>query len=623
MIEAIKEIGDYALRKDNKNPDNPIEIIVEDPASSPTYKHVLAIMLNETEKGFEYEGIRHEEYSKEKKEKYLYKKGSSKGIDFSPTSRITISAKTNSTETLDNKIIPFFKKTSNDKGGALSEVDLRFLKKIHICLESNKDIIFGDLNQKINNYGRNENGIITILLKSSEEHYKYVGELDVFKQILVQYFSEDLYRSTTYKLDSISYKQICSVCKKLSEEVYGLVTTYKFYTVDKPGFVSGGFDRSKSWKNYPVCIKCALSLEAGKQHVEEYYRYNSYRLNYYIIPKLLQQNGSDDIYSLLDKFKDNIQDKNLTIKREYGNLLSESEDDAFEMLSEQSNVLSNNILFYEKDNAAFRILLYVEDVLPSRLRKLFATKRIVENKSLFKNFTWNDQPQPFTFGNIWHFYPKDKEQDQSKYFLEITNNIFKSRKIDYIFLLKGINNKIKKDFKKGYSTKVSIFKGLQLLDYCNTLGILNNFNGGVNMDKDISELFDGENTYIDQKANLLFSEFPEFFNQPAKKAVFLQGVLNQFLFKIQLRKRGSTPFRTKLQGLNIDEKLVKKLFPAIQNKLEEYGENYYRDLEASISKYMIQAGNNWNLSKDEISFYYVLGMNLSDLFKKEGEKVNE
>lgn len=618
MIEAIKDIGEYALKKNKQNPDNPIEIIVEDVASSPTYKHVLAIMLNEDNNGFEYAGIQHEEYSKEKKEKYLYKKGSSKGTDLSPTSRITESEKT-----FNNKTIAWFKKVVSDKDLLLQETELQYLKNIYKCLESNKNDILKDLNEKIKSFGKNENGIITLLLIPNNDHPKYIGEINVFQKIMVHYFSEDLYHSVTYKIDSIAYGQICSVCKNKSEEVYGLVTTYTFYNVDKPGFVSGGFDRSESWKNYPVCIKCALSLEAGKQYIEEYFKYNSYGLNYYIIPKLFQQNGNDHIYKSLEDYRKSVIDGNLSIKKEYGNLLSETEEDAFEILSKQSNVLSNNLLFYEKSNAAFRILLYVEDVLPSRLRELFETKRIVDKKSIFKNFIWNDHSLSFTFGNIWHFYPKNREKDDSKYFLEITNNIFTSRKVDYTFLLKGIINKIRKDFVNNYNTNISTFKGLQLLDYLNTLNLLSKLNGGINMNRDSSELFSGRDTYIDKKASLLFGEFPDFFNQSAKKAIFLQGVLNQFLFDIQWQERKATPFRTKLQGLNLDEKLVKKLLPEIQNKLEEYGKNYYRDLEASISKQMLQAGDGWNLSKDEISFYYVLGMNLSYLFKKEGDKANE
>jgi CRISPR-associated protein Csh1 len=137
-----------------------------------------------------------------------------------------------------------------------------------------------------------------------------------------------------------------------------------------------------------------------------------------------------------------------------------------------------------------------------------------------------------------------------------------------------------------------------------------------------------------QKINHFFSEFVDFFDNDAKKAVFLEGVLVQKLLNIQRlpevsnAQPGKEPFRPRLKGLKLDEKQVKKLLPEIQNKLEEYGKNYYRTLESIISKYFISAGNRWKISNDEISFYFVLGMNLSYIFKikkesSDGDEENE
>ena len=116
---------------------------------------------------------------------------------------------------------------------------------------------------------------------------------------------------------------------------------------------------------------------------------------------------------------------------------------------------------------------------------------------------------------------------------------------------------------------------------------------------------------------MFFNKYFDFFNNNAKKAIFLVGVLSQYLLNIQYQERKATPFRVKLKGLKLDEKQIKKLLPEIQNKLEEYGKNYYRDLESIISNYFVSSGSGWNVTNDEISFYFVLGMNLSYLFKKE------
>ena len=130
---------------------------------------------------------------------------------------------------------------------------------------------------------------------------------------------------------------------------------------------------------------------------------------------------------------------------------------------------------------------------------------------------------------------------------------------------------------------------------------------------------------MDEKINKFFNEFEDSFDSNTKKAVFLEGVLTQKLLNIQYQERKATPFRIKLKGLNLDERQIKKLLPEIQNKLEEYGKNYYKSLESIISKYFVASGTNWNMSNNEISFYFTLGMNLSYLFKtkKEGDDNNE
>ena len=74
MIEAIRNIGEYALEKNEKNVNDPLEILIDNPANRDT-KNILFILLDEENGEFKYHGIETEEYSKDKLEKYLYRKG--------------------------------------------------------------------------------------------------------------------------------------------------------------------------------------------------------------------------------------------------------------------------------------------------------------------------------------------------------------------------------------------------------------------------------------------------------------------------------------------------------------------------------------------------------------------
>jgi CRISPR-associated protein Csh1 len=92
------------------------------------------------------------------------------------------------------------------------------------------------------------------------------------------------------------------------------------------------------------------------------------------------------------------------------------------------------------------------------------------------------------------------------------------------------------------------------------------------------------------------------------------------LLNIQFTDKKATPFRDKLHGLRMNEALIKRLLPEIQNKLEEYKKNYYRDLEEIITRYFVLSGVNWIESNDDLSFYFVLGMNSYKLFNDADEE---
>ena len=113
-----------------------------------------------------------------------------------------------------------------------------------------------------------------------------------------------------------------------------------------------------------------------------------------------------------------------------------------------------------------------------------------------------------------------------------------------------------------------------------------------------------------------FEEFEQTFDEPAKKAAFLEGVLTRFLLDWQYANRGSTPFKAKLYSLNLDEQRLKKLLVDLESKLMEY-DLQYSWLKELIARYLIEAGNNWKLPKEEISYYFVLGLSLGRLFKPE------
>jgi CRISPR-associated protein Csh1 len=606
MIEAIRNIGEYALEKEEKSTDDPLKILIDNPANRGT-KNILFILLNEENEKFKYRGIEIEEYSNEKLEKYLYRKGSgARGTDVTPISMVTDVEKT-----FEIKILNWFKNYNSDKNNKNE-----MLQNIYLCIKEDKEKILQDLKEK----SALENNIISFKING-----RYLGDFEIFRNILVNKASENFYKK--FGKISKSEDMLCSICKKKSGEVYGFVSTFNFYTVDKPGFVSGGFQQKDAWKNYPVCLNCALTLEEGKKYLGDNLSFSFYGFKYLLIPKFLKgvnKNIQKDIFKKIE-----IQKDPRFGKKEIKHLTSD-ENEVLDLMSEQGNYLNNNFLFYSApkgfNGAVFNILLYIEDILPSRLKQLFKAKEVIDQEEIFQNCEidiYQDRkkigkgPLEFNFGILRTFFPRiSNSRTFNKYFLDITNKIFTNKPVEYNFLLNFVVKKIRDDFVKNYPTKIDTMKAFMLLNYLKELKILKLKKEEKMETEDLfTQEREGEETK--ERVELFFDKFSNFFNSDVKRAVFLEGVLSQYLLNIQYRERKATPFRIKLKGLRLDEKQIKKLLPEIQNKLEEYRKNYYRDLESIISNYFVSSGNDWNISNDEISFCFVLGMNLSYLFKRE------
>ncbi|MBW2632285.1 MAG: TIGR02556 family CRISPR-associated protein, partial [Deltaproteobacteria bacterium] len=161
-----------------------------------------------------------------------------------------------------------------------------------------------------------------------------------------------------------------------------------------------------------------------------------------------------------------------------------------------------------------------------------------------------------------------------------------------------------------------------LLNFLAELGILSK--GGVRMDikiiDDLKESFSSEDKTYSEKIERFFAAHGGFFDCAPKKAYFLTGVLVRKVLNIQFKANNATPFQKKLHGLRLSESIIKNVSKEAQAKLEQYKKNYYRELETIISQYMTICNKNWQITNDEISFYFTTGMNLADLFKTKKEE---
>ena len=562
MLAAIKQIGDLCD--------------IDTPSKRPSEAEVIIIKINTGKQA--YEGTEIEDFDSDKLALYMFKEGRSKGNVPSPFCPLTEASRTL------KKIQAWLKYCTEIKDGNLSD-SMPMINSALNMLQSQNDSIIADISRWSESIPKKTRKFLTLKIND-----KYPGQYQIFKKSI-----EDMDERRRKKSLSIG---TCSICGSPDKEVSGTTDVFKFYTIDKPGFIAGGFKESDAWKNYPVCSDCKLSLERGKKFIEEHLNFKFYGLNYLLIPVLIigDQALFKEIVTKLVGTKQNFSLKEDTKRR-----LTDDEREILDDLSSMNDTLAINILFLQRQQSAERILLLIEDVLPSRLKRLFDAKDYVDK--IFNN----DGNRGYTFGSLRCFFSKSDEnkktQDLNKYFLDIIDNIFRGQKISLQFLMKFFMSVIRRAIINDDHFGFRVSDGLKTLLYLQFLGLTNIKEENL-MEKGLYEDF--------------FERYGKALNTPAIRGIFLLGVLTQLLLNKQYAERDNKPFLKKLKGLKMDENDIKKLLPEVQNKLEEYDsfDRGKRLIASEASKYLLEAGNDWKMPADEINFYFACGMNLADEIAK-------
>jgi len=613
VIEAVSRVGDYVQR--NNSGDDLLSTFIENPNSNGKYKFVLIVVLNEKNGKYNFSRVDVEEFNRF--QKYLYKKGAPNGTDATPTSKIAGDLE----KTFRNRFLKWFQ---NYDSYNLSKEEKEDLRRMNTAISDQAEEISAGLQEKFSLKGSKDNAIITLGIEQDGE-LRYPEDIPVFRNILLRK-GKDKYYVKKSQGESKGLEAACSVCKERKDEVYGFAIPWTFHTFDKPGFIAGGFRVSESWKNTPVCFDCATHLELGKKYVEERLDFSFYGFRYLLVPKLALGGDFQDVLRILAG-KD--QKRKQKLSGEVRKSITSDEEEILDIVQEMNDFISNSLIFYKKEQSSYRILLLIEGVLPSRLKKLFDAKDKIDARFKVYNDLLLSEAQKeknrleFNFGVVRRFFPQEsKNRTFDKIFLEVVNKTFVGDKIDYYLLMDFIMRRARDAFIEGYPTNIATLNGFLLLHYLEELNLLRDYKEELremNEQGGLKSIEDLEGLPMERKVERFFEANKSFFTSDSKKATFLEGVLAQKLLNIQWMDKKATPFRTKLHGLKMNQALIKRLLPEIQNKLEEYGKNYYRDLESIIAQHFILAGENWIETDNELSFYFVLGMDMQKLFKNEKE----
>ncbi|MGB9762274.1 MAG: TIGR02556 family CRISPR-associated protein [Caldimicrobium thiodismutans] len=584
MLKAIRDIGEKEAVKEKedkgKKDERLYDKIEADKVIIIKFNKEGKIEFNEEDKN-----VVGEDFKKDFIEKYFYKKAKSNNPPtYTPTlplNKKEVGKTVNNLKKVLKKIADNLEKEKvllSNIVDSLDKLEIEKIEKEIEKIEKEKALlsnIIDSLNKlKIKEIEKKINSNKEKLLLTIKIGESYIGEIPLFKEAVKRFVSEEGEKSRSIGL--------CSICLKDNVEVSGDISPFKFYTIDKPGYVAGGFKKEISYKNFPICYECRDYMRIGRERIEKDLKFSLLGLPYYIIPEFTARNIEDidnEIFNILF----NTEYRTTILSKRERKILMADEREILDLLSEKGDFLILNFLFLEKSNSSEKIHLYMQGIYPSRLKELFKIKGYTEELLDLKDFRYT---------TIGKFFFEDGSQ---KYFLEIIDKTFRGLRIEDKFIIPFLNARVRS-------------------------AILNNENY-------IKEIQDAYAVYLFIKMagkevsmeNLKTQSLEEFIDSlptldtSTKKYLFLMGVLTEKILNIQRKQlEGNKPFIKKLKSLKMNKEDIKELLPALRIKLEEYDNFDYmsRKIFELASEYIAKEDNLNRMSVTEINFYFSIGMGM-------------
>lgn len=619
--KAIAQIGHWQLEQ-NKDLD-PVDLYIENMFPDKDYQMLLLVFEFASENEVltcAYKGIDIEKVKKDSSSyrKYAYRKGTS-----GRAGDVTITTKISNTKKLENiRDLQFLK----FKDCAENEKEFTLFKLIESEYKARYTTIKSEVESILKGSPKEEKESLGISMVVDEDsNRKYLNDFSTVRQIIAEAYLDS--KISQNNKESKTESKHCSVSGQVADDIYGFAAPFKYSSPDKPGFISGFFNKEKFWRNYPVSSKEALALEYGKRYIKQHLTGYFYGQEFLFVPHPIIRSNNNELEMIVELLKDafaTAREKKISKEER-----SDAEEYVQKIIARQENYFYLDILFYSEDKKteAISIEMMLEEILPSRFHKLFVeVPDLVNRNPLFKNaivIKKVEQDLKFSFGIVRDFFG-DK-------FLDIVQRIFVCKPISKAFLFERIIGVIRKNYNESHTQDKwtepagwSVLKAIMLINYLQELGIIENNKTYNYMDTSTIEKKSGR--FNLDAFNQFVKENESFLDSDIKAGIFAVGVMVRFLFDIQHANLSNTPFENKLRGYKLNPELLMQVYTEALDKIQKYQKNFYvyGDLREVISHYFVTKKQELvSLSNNELSFYFVAGLEMGRKFKNNKEENNQ
>ena len=492
-------------------------------------------------------------------------------------------------------------------------------KKSFLRLDKFKDITQNKLIDYIGDKKINYKNMQNILKEYSSKDIlgstrkNFVDELNIFSlKINDQYITETKYsddyvdivyfeRQGRFFDDSekmVEKNALCGTCSEKKQVTGKINIPTKFYVTSSPYFFEN-LNKNNAYKSFGICQECYQEVMVGISKVEQDYFGRLFnRLNYYVIPKNIDENINYE--RVLELIKDIFADRP---KSDEGHLKK------IKNISRQAN-FKMDFLFWRPDQASFIVLDSINDVSYYQIKTIFRKLREINQDTY--GYDSDARNYMLYFNDLyWLLFPNKnshKNPDSKLYrkeMLNIFDSIMNAQDIYYNYLIRKFMIIFNKSYYFNKNNRKELIKHpLKMNLMLSWLSQITNLKGGYNVregsnfteieDEDIRKFFEVHSeTYEDNSY---------------RQGLFLLGVLMNQVLKEQQKENKSANILDKLSFDGMPVRRVKKFTKDITEILNIYDKYNVNQLLHAQMIDRLQGIENSSLNKDEVVFYILSGL---------------
>lgn len=625
MLRQLQELGDYLITHKNRGGLSDY-LTLEKLSNEET---LLAIQFIEDNGGYVYDGVAAYDLAGHEEE-ILYLKDWHNTHDDTPTSKIhridTIDEKENRDGAVRNDAIDWIFEGWFEKE---PDADSPLVESTLSEYTEKEAVIRSDAKETWQSVEEPDSCVLTVQFKDSNGEMQFIDSFDLFVDTVRAKAAENW--SEKHSTTSRGEDEHCTLCHEQRAAVYGFAFPLPFYTVDNRKHAPD-FQQADSWQNLPLCEECAFKLRVAGNFIKDtsFSLYLGDTIEYYVIPNFPLEGPVDD--AVMDAIVDD-----RSSDREYSFMQAEG---IYEEYDDPDYPLTLDLVFYTTSQSSQQIERYISDVEPPWMREADNTLREVyseiygREKLAALDYELDDPESLKQLDRlIYNTLPglnDDSFADPEAYWdeaLTIIEAILKRDTVEYDRLLSMFDAELQSRFQndenyRGYTLRVFL-----LLTFLNRMGVLQN--EGVSSVQSYEEIMADWGKNAPEDLDQFFEEFPDAFDNPAKRAVFVEGVLAQHLMDVQSQVRsGDPPLRKQLSGLQLTVERAREFLPRLFQDIDAYDRKsdfpvQYRALREAAATYFTEAdADGWSISDEEVRYYFTLGMSLNRIFKSDSEETD-